>query len=148
MAYLRLSRSSPYRPTTPSLSRTNSGMYRRIVISTSCFASCWSYTYAVLLRSLSMESHVSSSVGQLECLQCGMLVIGSSERAIPSRSFYAHTRGAVIRRVVNSSFARMGDALCNVVEQVGFCGNASLTDKVLLRLNRLPQFFFAPRHSS
>lgn len=46
------------------------------------------------------------------------------------------------------SFAEMDGKVCNVVEQMGFSGNASLTVNALLRLNSLPQFFSILRHSS
>lgn len=46
------------------------------------------------------------------------------------------------------TFAEMDGKVCNVVEQMGFSGNASLTVNALLRLNRLPQFFSAIGHPS
>ena len=45
-------------------------------------------------------------------------------------------------------FAEVFDVVCNVVEQVGFCGNASLTVNALLKLNRLLPFFSFLGHSS
>ena len=53
-----------------------------------------------------------------------------------------------MHRVFVFYFAEMDGKVCKVVEQMGFCGNASLTVNALLRLNRLPQFFSAIEHSS
>lgn len=53
-----------------------------------------------------------------------------------------------MHRVVAFFFGEVFDIVCNVVEQMGFCDNASLTVNALLRLNRLTRFFSVQRHSS
>ena len=53
-----------------------------------------------------------------------------------------------MHRVVAFFFGEVFDVVCNVVEQMGFCDNASATVNALLSLNSLPQSFSAPRHSS